>query len=103
MSAGSIDYPSAWRGFWLRHAGSHSLLRCPGPPCPGGCGANGLDDLAALQDARRGQPLTDEQRRRVAVLLAEAAPRQAACNCGVSKGLRADHEAECSAAYVRPS
>ena len=25
------------------------------------------------------------------------------CNCGVSKGLRSDHEAECQGAYIRSS
>lgn len=25
------------------------------------------------------------------------------CNCGVSKGLRGDHEGECQAAYLRPN
>jgi hypothetical protein len=28
--------------------------------------------------------------------------KQLPCNCGVSKGLRSDHEAECQGAYLRP-
>jgi hypothetical protein len=64
-----FDYPEAWSAFWFRHRGEHSMLRCPGDPCPGGCGANAKDNLAAIQDARRGLDLTDTQRRRIGFLL----------------------------------
>ena len=67
----SFDYPSAWAAFWLQHKGAHSVLRCPGSYCPGGCGANAKDDMAAIQDARRGRGLTDVQQSRIEYLLRE--------------------------------
>jgi len=65
-----FDYPRAWVAFWDLHAGAHSMLRCGGGCCPGGCGANAKDDLAAIQDARRGLKLSNEQRRRIDSLVA---------------------------------
>jgi phosphoenolpyruvate carboxylase len=73
----TFDYPEAWSAFWHRHRGAHSMLRCPGEPCPGGCGAGAKDDLAAIQDARRGRDMTDEQRRRITWLLQDWHAHQA--------------------------
>ena len=64
-----FDYPAAWAAFWERWRGVHSMLRCPQGKCPGGCGANAKDDLAAIQDARRGDYLAPGLRARLTFLL----------------------------------
>lgn len=43
-----FNYFDAWKNYWTRWIGNHSMLRCPGPPCPGGCGASAKDALAEL-------------------------------------------------------
>ena len=45
-----FSYPEAWKAFWERWLGEHSMMRCPGPPCPGGCGASAKDALKRLAD-----------------------------------------------------
>ena len=49
-----LDYPATWLAFWKRWRGAHSMLRCPGGPCPGGCGAGAKDDLKQIVEASRG-------------------------------------------------
>lgn len=66
-----FNYPEHWRAFWVTHLGRHSLLRCPGAPCPGGCGANAKDDMRSIMAGR--DMTTDAwQDRRLANLLADA-------------------------------
>jgi len=64
VSAGGFPYGDAMAAFWRIHLGAHSLLRCPGSKlCPGGCGANARDDMAAIHDARRGRADEFQQER----------------------------------------
>lgn len=53
------DYRKLMLAYWRAHRGVHSLLRCPGDGddtlCPGGCGVNAREDMAAIHDARRGK------------------------------------------------
>ncbi len=46
-----LDYPATWASFWERWIGVHSMMRCPGGHCPGGCGAGAKDHLASLAKA----------------------------------------------------
>lgn len=52
--AENFNYPAAWKAFWERWKGEHSMLRCPGDPCPGGCGPSAKDELAILGVRSRG-------------------------------------------------
>jgi hypothetical protein len=48
-----FNYPWAWKKFWERWLGTHSMMRCPGHPCPGGCGANAKEELAKLAEQEK--------------------------------------------------
>lgn len=63
MTTDTFDYPAALNAFWRVYAGTHSMLRCAGPPCPGGCGVNARDDMAAIHDARRDRATADQLER----------------------------------------
>ncbi len=45
------DYPQKWLEFWDNWLGVHSMLRCPGGSCPGGCGAGAKSLLKKLVEA----------------------------------------------------
>lgn len=63
-AANGFMYGEAMVAYWRVYAGAHSMLRCPGADaCPGGCGANAADDMAAIQDARRGAASKDQLKR----------------------------------------
>ena len=48
VAIGSLPFPEAWAEHWRRWGGEHSMLRCPGGDCPGGCGASAREALAEI-------------------------------------------------------